>query len=210
MRKVTIIIPVIRPESAKRCVEAVHQNAGVPRSQYQVLTREDKERIGSGRMINALVEDAKHELVLYTGDDTVPQPDFLKNALAKMETLPDGWGVVALNDMRFGGRNFATAWLADKRMLPLLDGHLLHEGYWHCFADNELTLRCKELKRYTWADNAKIKHLNPVVDREVEWDDDYKRIYSNEWFTHDQVLFWRRRQSKWTYAEGEAKKGEED
>ena len=196
-RKVSIIIPTIRPEPLKRCLKAVKENAGIPETQYEILVEEDKERIGASRMINGLVEKAQYNLVLFVGDDTVPQPSFLEKALEAIDTLPDSWGLVGLNDLRFDGRHFATAWLADKRLISLLGGKIMHEGYWHCFADNELTVRCRELKRYTWAKDAKIKHINPVVDKDVEWDDDYRRIYSQEWFMHDQVLFWKRRQSGW-------------
>jgi len=202
-RKVSIIIPVIRPEGAKRCIAAVRENAGVPASRYEIVTREDKERIGAPKMVNGLVDESNHDLVLFLGDDTIPQPDFLKNALVWLEKLPDGWGVVGLNDMKFGGRHFATAWLADKRMLPLLDGKFIHEGYWHCFSDNELTIRSRELKRYIWAEDAKVKHANPVIDKEVAWDEDYRRIYGMEWFHHDQMTFWKRRHNGWKDKEKE-------
>jgi len=197
MKKVTIIIPVIRPEGAKRCVEAIKQNAGISEDEYVIFTKEDKERIGAPRMVNNMVDESETQLVLFLGDDTIPQPDFLKNALVKMQELPDGWGVVALNDMKFDGRHFATAWLADKRMLPLLDGRLVHEGYWHCFSDNEFSTRCKELKRFIWAEDAKVKHMHPVVDKTVPWDEHYKKAYSPEWWQHDQMLFWKRRANGW-------------
>ena len=206
-RKVSIIIPTIRLEGLKRCLQAIGENAGVPKSQYEIITEEDKDRIGAPKMVNNLIEKAKYDLIMFLGDDTVPQPDFLAKALEAMETLPDGWGLVALNDLRFDGRHFATAWMADKRIIPLLGGRIVHEGYWHCFSDNELTVRCRELKRYVWAEGAKVKHMNPVVNKEVGWDDDYKRVYSREWFMHDQVLFWKRRQNKWGDKK-EQKKGE--
>jgi len=197
MKKVTIIIPVIRPEGAKRCVEAIKQNAGIPEDEYTIFTKEDKERIGAPRMVNSMVEECTTDLVLFLGDDTVPESDFLKNALIAMEKLPDGWGVVALNDMRFDGKHFTTVWMADKRMLPLLGGKFVHEGYWHCFSDNELTIRSKELKRYILASDAKVKHLHPIIDKSIAWDDDYKRTYSTEWWQHDQMLFWKRRANGW-------------
>jgi len=201
-KKVSIVIPFIRPDGAKRCIDAIRKNAGVPKSRYEIVAEEDRDRIGAPRMVNGMVERAKHGLVMFLGDDTIPQPDFLAKALEAMGTLPEGWGLVGLNDLRFDGRHFATAWLADKRLMPLLGGKLVHEGYWHCFSDNELTIRCRELKRYVWTKDAKVKHANPVVDRTVAWDDDYRKVYSQEWFMHDQVLFWKRRQNGWKNKEG--------
>ena len=36
-RKVSIIIPVIRPDGARKCVEAIHKNAGVSIDQYEIV-----------------------------------------------------------------------------------------------------------------------------------------------------------------------------
>lgn len=196
-RKVSIVIPYIRPEGMQRCKDVIFRNAGIPRKQFELLTSEDKERIGAPIMIQLLVKVTKHDLVMFLGDDTVPWPDFLKNALITMDSLPDGWGVVGLNDGVHDGNFLATHWLADKRMLPLLGGDFFHTGYWHCFCDNELTQRATELGRYVWAADAKVSHENPLIRTELPMTEDYQRVYSSEWYYHDQVLFWQRRQNGW-------------
>lgn len=147
---ISIIIPVIRPDKAARCCNAIIENSGIPRSQYEIVTEEDKDRIGAPRMVKKLTDESTGDLVCFLGDDTIPQKDFLKNALEAMATLPDGWGLVGFDDnIRLRGQIKAAAhWLGNKKLLPLLDGCFFHTGYKHCWCDNELTIRAAELGRY--------------------------------------------------------------
>lgn len=186
MRGVSIIIPIIRPEKAERCIAAVHKNIGI--EDYEIVSKEDTERIGCPKMIKQLVELTKYNLIMFLGDDTIPQPGFMKNAVKAMNSLPDGWGLVGLNDGHYRQDECATHWLADKRLLPLLDGEFFHTGYIHTCCDNELTRRCKALGKYVWASDAKIKHDHPIFKGE-ELTGDYKRVYSEEATKHDQKLF---------------------
>ena len=194
MPKTSIIIPVIRPDKAKRCIAAIGTNAGV--DDYEIVAEEDTERIGCPRMVQRLVAQTKYDLVCFLGDDTIPQPDFLKNALAAMETLPDGWGLVSLNDQHQNGDKLATHWLADKRLLPLLDGTFFHTGYKHTRCDQELVCRCKAIGRHVWAKDAIIKHNHPTFGT-AEVDKDYVRSYLKENLEYDKELFWVRSQNNW-------------
>jgi len=194
MRKVSIIIPVVRPKLAKRCEMAIRQNAGVPADQYEIIKRRDKKLIGCPKMIARMTAMAKHDLVMFLGDDTIPQPGFLKNALAAMETLPGGWGLVGLNDgfhkpVDGNKITLATHWLADKRLLQLTGGHFFFPGYKHTFCDNELTIKANHYKRYMWAEDARLVHANPIVDKAIAWDDHYRRAYNEVWTIHDRELF---------------------
>jgi len=197
MIKVSIIIPYIRPEGMERCKEAVFANSGVDKEQFELLTAFDEGRIGAPGMVKLLVDAVQTDLVMFLGDDTVPQPDFLLNALQVMTELPDGWGLVGLNDDRHNGNYLATHWLGSKKLLPLIGGEFFHTGYWHCFCDNELTQRATELGRYLWATDARIDHANPIIRKDVKMDADYQRAYSPEWYYHDQVLFWKRKRNNW-------------
>lgn len=191
---VSIIIPIIRPDRVWKCITAIKANAGI--DDYEIVTAEDTKRIGCPLMVKGLVEETEGDLVCFLGDDTVPQPDFLLNALAAMQTLPDGWGLVGLNDEHHNGNKLATHWLADKRLLPLLDGEFFHTGYKHTQCDRELTLRCQQMGRYIWAKDAVIIHEHPVFGS-AENDDDYKRVYSKEYLEYDKWLFRRRSQNNW-------------
>ena len=195
---ISIIIPVIRPEKAKRCVTAIETNSGIDSSLYEIITEEDTERIGAPKMIKKMTDACTGDMVCFLGDDTIPYLGFLKYALEAMATLPDGWGMVGFDDnLRPGGRvKAATHWLCDRRLLPLLEGEFFHVGYRHCFCDNELCLRATELGRYVFCEKAFIYHDHVLVD--VKNDDaDYRRVYSQGWMAHDVILFRQRRRNNW-------------
>lgn len=196
MDKVSICIPVIRPESAKKCFESVHLNAGIARSDYEFVTEEDKDRIGCPKMLKRLVDRSQYPLVMFLGDDTLMLPNCLKNAIAAMQKLPDGWGLIGINDQT-NRPLLATHWLASKKLLPLLDGEFFHTGYMHTACDNELTDRCVEAGRYAWAVDAVIEHVHPMLRQTVPSDDDYKRVYSLPIRDYDKRLYWHRKQSGW-------------
>ena len=83
--KVSIIVPVIRPDKAARCISFALENAGIPFENIRIVSEEDKERIGCPKMVKLLVGKAKTDLVCFLGDDTIPQPGWLRVALEKME-----------------------------------------------------------------------------------------------------------------------------
>lgn len=193
--KVSVIIPVIRTEKARRCIEAVERTSnGWP---IEVVSEEDTARIGAPKMVKRLVDRSTGQIVAFFGDDTVPQPGWLTAALRAMETLPDGWGLVGLNDQHHDGNELATHWLADKRLLPMLGGEFFHTGYRHCFCDNELIARCKAAGRYVWAEEARIEHDHPIVRGESMEGTDYEWAYRADNWYHDQRLFKRRQREGW-------------
>jgi len=192
MLKVSIIVPVVRPEKAARCVEAIRADGceGV-----EVIAVEDVDRVGCPRMVAKLTAMASGEMVMFLGDDTIPQPGFLRAALDAMATLPDGWGLVCLNDGIHAGR-FATHWLASKRLLEHLPGgEFFHVGYRHGYCDMELSDVARELGRYAYAPEARIVHDHPVVTGE-EADEHYRRAYDADGMDHDQRLYWRRKRER--------------
>jgi hypothetical protein len=198
LMNISIIIPVIRPDKAVRCCNAIKENSGIPRADYEIVTEEDTERIGAPKMVKKMTDFCKGDLVCYLGDDTIPYPDFLKYALEAMATLPDGWGMVGFDDnIRLGGQVKAAAhWLCDKRLLPLLGGEFFHIGYKHCWCDNELAARCVEMGRYLFSKKAYVYHDHVIADIKND-DADYRRVYSQEWLAHDVILFRKRRANGW-------------
>ncbi|HEA65449.1 MAG TPA: hypothetical protein ENI07_01310 [Desulfobacterales bacterium] len=194
MNKVSIILPTIRRIKAERCIEAALKYKGSV--DVEIVQGFDTNRIGAPKMIKRLVDKSSHDLVMFLGDDTIPREGYMDGALKAMATLPDGWGLVGLNDQLNDGELLATHWLADKRLLPLLDGEFFHTGYWHCFCDRELTIRCKELSRYVYAPNAIINHDHPMKTGHP-LTGDYGRVYSKKWFDHDSNLLADRSRNEW-------------
>jgi len=192
MKSVSIIIPVIRPEKVDRCKKAAIENAGIDASRIEIVSEVDVDRIGAPKIVKRLVNKSTHGLVLFLGDDTIPQPNYLINALAAMETLPDGWGLVGLNDQFHDGNQLATHWLADKRLLEHLNNEFFHTGYIHCFCDNELIDRCRELDRYVWAQDAVIEHDHPLITGK-DPDEGHRKAMDRENYNADWKLYCRRK-----------------
>lgn len=195
MKRVSIIIPWIRRDGWVRCLDAIYAGAQVPPHCYEIVTMEDADRIGVPRMVARLVEKAEFDSVMFLADDTVPQPGFLLESLKVLEALPQGYGVVALNDGIHNG-NLATHWLSDKRLLPEIGGYFFNPAYSHGYCDSELTLRAKQLGRYAYAQKAVIEHLHPH--RGVApWDKDYLSVYSHERLQKDYHTFLIRKRKGW-------------
>jgi hypothetical protein len=200
MRNVSIIIPVIRPESAEKCKEAIIKNAGVPSYEYEIIAKKDTNSIGCPAMVEALTKIAEHDLVMFLGDDTLPEKDFLKNALEEMEKLPDGWGVVGLNtqDVRVPDNqgNPIAHWLADKKMLDHIPGGAFFStDYHHCWCDNELKDIAEELGRWTWAEKSRIKHNHPV-NKTASYDEGYQKAYDGDKEKKDFKVYCQRKRAR--------------
>jgi len=196
---ISVILPVIRPEKAKRCVEALRGQTAevlgyVDGVRGQLVSARDTKRIGCPRMVAKLVGRSHGGLFLFLGDDTIPQPGMIEAALKVMATLPDGWGLVGLNDGLHEGR-VATHWLADRRVLGLTGGEFFHTGYRHCFCDRELTDICQEAGRYAYAKDALLVHDHPVNTGEAP-DADYARVYSPAVYEADRALYYRRKRER--------------
>jgi hypothetical protein len=174
------------------------ENAGISESEYEFVTEEDKDRIGCPKMVKKLVARASGSLVCFLGDDTIPQESFLMHALVEMAGLPDGWGLIGIDDqIRLKDRVKAPAhWLADKRLLPYLDGEFFHTGYRHCYCDNELADRCGELGRYKFSERSFVYHDHVIMDNDND-DADYQRVYSDDYLIHDILLYRKRRRNGW-------------
>jgi hypothetical protein len=179
-------------------VRLIEERAGVPATHFEIIAVEDTDRIGCPKMIKKMVQMAQFDIVCFLGDDTEPEPAFLREALRVMKTFDGNWGMVGLNDQYHDGNMLATHWLAHKKLLKHLDGEFFHTGYQHCFCDRELHDRACEIRRYKWAKNAKIKHNHPIIQQDQSlWDEDYKRVYSNKVQTDDKYLYQLRKQNGW-------------
>lgn len=189
---VSVIIPVIRPGKAEKCIQLVNLNAGI--ADYEILAEIDKDRIGCPQMVKELTKKAKYDLVCFLGDDALPQENFLAIAIEYMKQNPDGWGLVGFNDRT--GRTLPTHWLAHKKLLPYLDNEFFHTGYVHCFCDNELMDRCIKLGRYIYGVNAIVLHDHPLLKKE-ELIGDYAEIYDSKRVLHDKLLYLKRKRYNW-------------
>jgi len=197
--KVSIVIPSLgREDKLKRCLDAIKENAGY--DNYEIIVEYDSldDRQGAPKTLKKGVEKSTGELVAFIGNDCIPRKNFLINAIIAMHRhFPDLDGLIGFNDCYWKGE-FATHWLASKRLLPYLGGEFFHTGYYHVACDNELTERVKQLGKYHWEESAVIYHDHPGIhgagNWEKGWDQDpgYKYAYSREVIEHDRALIEKR------------------
>lgn len=192
--KVSIIIPIIRPDAAQKCIDSIKANAGIPEDKFEIVTDIDHDRIGCPRMVAKLVAKSKYDLVCFMGDDTTMEPWCLSEAIQLMDRFPDGWGLVGFADGT--GRKLPTHWLAHKRLLDYLDGEFFSTAYAHCFCDNELMDRAMEIGRYQQSTSARITHNHPLLKGEEITDPDLKRVYSDKVYNADQKTYYRRKKAR--------------
>lgn len=186
---ISIVLPVVRPEKAKNCIELL-KDCGVV---YELITEVDNERIGCPKMVKKLVSQSKYDLVCFIGDDCLPQKDFLKHALEEMNSFPDQWGLVGLNDGT-GRVDLPTHWLAHKKLLDYCeDRDFFYTGYTHCYCDMELRDIAKGLNRYVYCEKAMVKHDHPALTGEPTSDPDYVRVYNPEVKLRDMQLYYERK-----------------
>jgi len=195
MRKVSIIIPVVREDKVKVCLRAIKENAGNP-AMYEVITAVDTDRIGCPKMLDMLTQKAKHDLVMFLGDDTVPQSGFLEEAVKAMDELPDGWGVVGLSTEDPNGWNEQAHFLAHKNMLEPMGGAFYPTCYKHCFGEEELRDIATGMGRFVYADKAKILHDHPINKKGVSGDEHLLRAYSEANYAHDSSMYINRKRNR--------------
>jgi GT2 family glycosyltransferase len=185
--KVTILIPVVRKESAARAIAHAIFNAGVDVLMHAV---EDKERIGCPRMVKKMTDKTTTDYVCFLGDDTIPQPGYMRIALEEMKELPYGEGLIGFNDKT--GRTLPTHWLASKKLLPLIGGEFFHTGYQHCCCDVELMERALSMGRFKYSQKAIVLHDHPMLTGKKS-DEFYDYVYSDPVRKKDQELLRQRR-----------------
>jgi hypothetical protein len=179
---ISIIIPTIRlaniPKLLGNLMENIHD------VEFEILWREDVERIGAPMMVKKLTDDSKGEWVIFLGDDTLIAPYTIDNAY-KFAVENDLW-LVGFND---GHGQTAAHWLASKKLLDHLENReFFYTGYIHNFCDRELKVRAEKLGKFGWCENARIIHKHPAFG-DKPMDDSYKVQTDKENWAHDEALF---------------------
>lgn len=192
---VSVCVPTLgRPEKLERLLSTIRENAGY--DNYEIIVEADQmppNNVGCPTILKRCVNRSKGELVLYLGNDCVPQKDFLKEAVWEMaRRFPGLDGLVGLNDGYWDVSKgaVATHWLASKKLLSYLDGEFFHTGYFHTGCDNELQARCEQIGKFSWAKKAMIYHDHPINNGFTSGVDElYAQAYGGPRHEHDDKLY---------------------
>ena len=190
--RVIVAIAFMRDNLINDLVHMAYDNAGI--GDICVVAAKDPDvncNIAYNKIIELTADQSQY--VCFIGDDCLPQPGYIKHALDTMATLPDGWGVVALNEGQ--GIDRPSHILADRKVIPLLGGELLHSAYNHNCGDIEIKERMSAIGRYAFSEKAMVIHNHPIFTG-VPTDEVYDKSTSSN-NKADQKLLRSRRVSGW-------------
>lgn len=196
--KVSICIPTLgRPEKLHRLLDAIKKNAEY--DNYEIIVKADEfppNNVGAPTMLKRCVDESTGELVMFLGNDVIPKPGFLREAVwAMIRQFPELDGMVGLNDEFWRGNegHVSPHWLASKKLLPMLGGAFFETEFYHTGVDNILQAQCERAGKYYWAEKAKITHDHPMIyNYQKENDAIYEQAYTGPRHDHDDELYARR------------------
>lgn len=196
--KVSVCIPTLgRPEKLHRLLAAIKDNAGY--DNYEIVVKSDEfppNNVGAPTMFKKCVDESTGELVMFLGNDVVPRPNFMREAVWEMiRRFPDLDGMVGLNDSYWREEHVAPHFLISKKLLPALDGEFFHTGYYHTGCDNELRARVEMMGKYAFGRKAGIFHDHPMMaGSKADMDALYAQAYGGPRHDHDDQLYAERAQ----------------
>jgi len=191
--KVSVCIPTLgRPEKLHRLLESIKDNAEY--DNYEVVVKADEfppNNVGAPTVFKRCVDESTGELVLFLGNDVVPQKGFMREAVWEMiRKFPELDGMIGLNDNYWREEHVAPHFLISKKLLPALDGEFFHTGYYHTGCDNELRARVEQLGKYAFGRKAVIFHDHPMMaGSKAEMDHIYAQAYGGPRHDHDDILY---------------------
>lgn len=214
MTRVAIIAPTLgRPGSIAPLVANVARTTPGPAHVVFVCDPDDYDTIAAvdaagadqiraggcySRKINIGAEVVSDELVFLGADDIRFRSGWLERARERLEA---GAMVVGTNDLgnpRVIAGEFATHFLVRRAYLEWrqIDGEpgILHEGYRHCFCDDELIATATKRGVYAMASDSIVEHMHPDWGK-AEYDEVYR--YGKRTFRADRDLF-RSRMRLWS------------
>lgn len=193
---ISIIIPVVRLDKINNLVKMIKDKAGLDCNEYEIIHKYDETRIGCPKMVKHLTDISNGDMVCFLGDDTLPQDNFLSEALKEMQKFKDGWGLVGLNDGT-GRIDLPCHWLAHKKLLDYLENkEFFYTGYTHCYCDKELMDKANELGRYSYCLSSLVLHDHPALTGKPTDDPDYCRVYKPAIREKDMNLYYSRKLKK--------------
>jgi len=213
---VVILVPVLRrPHRVHPLLESLAANTPEPHRVLFLCSPDDEAEIeavrSSGadylickpwmpgdyaRKINHGYHHSTEPLIFLGADDLKFHPDWLPNALARLtETIH----VVGTNDLGnkrvmagiHSTHTLLTRVYADKHGTIDQRETILHEGYEHCFTDDEFIHTARARQMFAFAPDSIVEHLHPNWNK-AEWDDVYS--IADQSLQKGRRLFNRRRQ----------------
>jgi hypothetical protein len=212
--RVTVIVPVLgRPQNAEPFMRSLTASTGLAFVVAMCSDAKDAaawvhcgtvapviDQVSFPAKVNAAVRYADAEWIFLCGDDVIFRPGWLDQAQHTARLT--GAQVVGVNDMgnpRIMAGEFATHFLIRRQYIEERGaswdgpGVVCHEGYRHCFVDNEIVTVAKQRGVFAVSRASVVEHMHPEYGK-AETDEIYRLGY--EQFETDERHF-RSRLSKY-------------
>lgn len=192
---VAVIVPVLsRPKNVPGFMQSLRASTGLATAYFVCdpddLAEQEAVRAHGGQV---LIHDGEHGTfavkanygyrhttepwLLFVGDDVYFRPGWYDRAL---RAAGERFHVVATNDLSDINRTLAVHPLIRRKYIDTYGaswdgpGVVAHEGYRHCFVDNEWTKVAVDRGVFVAAPDAVVEHLHPLF-RKGEDDDVYRQ-----------------------------------
>jgi len=175
--KITVIMPTIHPEKAKKTAKILTSRAGIP---HTMLVVEDVKKSGFVAICNGVVEQNQADYFVYVSDDVFPSRDWLKDAYSIAKD--NNAGLVGFNDGKWDGAIATSGLVEDAWMRKNYNGKMFFPDYFGHYNDTELTILAINDNKYFYSSKSCLM--------EVDYDKESKAVN-----TKDRDLFTKRKSS---------------
>jgi glycosyltransferase involved in cell wall biosynthesis len=221
--EIAILVPVLgRPQRVEPLLDSIDRATTIPHRVVFIASDDDVHEIdalyktGRGdilmllldgpepgdyaRKINTGYRETSEPWLFQASDDLLFHPGWDTAALAVAKRTDKG--VIGTNDLgnpltmrgRHATHSLIARWYADEHGTIDRKGEILHEGYHHCWVDNELVQTAWHRHQFAFARDSHVEHLHPIWHK-GEDDDTYRR--GQEHYRDDQLYFNRNRRPLW-------------
>ena len=177
---VAVIVPVLsRPQNVPTFMDSLRASTGLATAYFVCdhddHAEQDAVRKHGGKVLlkaGTFAQKANHGFrsttepwVLLVGDDVCFRPGWYDRAL---RAAGERFHLVGTNDLSNLNRDLAVhplirrTWADEHGLSWDGPGTVAHEGYGHCFVDNEWTAVAAQAKVLTFAPDAVVEHLHPL------------------------------------------------
>jgi hypothetical protein len=121
-----------------------------------------------------------YDIFIFMGDDHLPQT--LEWDLSLQKALMGKTGIAYGNDL-LQGQNLPTQWAMTRDIVERLQG-MAPPGIKHLYIDDFAKQLGIDLNCLIYLPEVIIEHLHPLANK-AEWDEGYKRVNQDAWYTED-------------------------
>lgn len=174
MPKISILIPTMRKEGLKKCLDSIKNLKYNPR--YIQIIMDD----GSGTVpykVSEMLKHAEGEWIVYASDDMEFYSDCLYNAME--DAKKTGKRLIAFNSGNLlpDEGNICEHFAIKRDLINEIGGQIFDTDFHHVGVDNLLWEKCKKLNENFYSKNSIIIHNH--FSKGFEMDEVYKKGWSN-------------------------------